>query len=206
MGSKHQERLALRQWAIEHALAPHIEAPENWPTRVRVGSYSIYPAHCGDHVPGFVGLYSIINGLALLLEETSPLKPAEERMLLDMGWKYLAGRGPVAPWLGIRSNVLERMAEGLTFALSRRRNDWIGCERLSLAGEAEKAAVTLERQLVAKQIVILLMGRSHYTVLRGYTPLSWLLFDATGRMWVKREREHLFAGQSWRQSAVANLF
>lgn len=113
-----RRRLELQHWAEEHALAPQIEEPEDWPTECRLGPTGLYPTFCGDHAPGFVGLYAIINALSLLLAETSPLKPAEERMLLDAGWKFLSRRGPVAPWHGIRANVFERLAEGLAFTLS----------------------------------------------------------------------------------------
>jgi hypothetical protein len=197
-----RRRLELQHWAEEYALAPQIQEPEDWPVECKLGPAGLYPTFCGDHAPGFVGLYAIINGLSLLLAETSPLKSAEERMLLDLGWKFLSGRGPVAPWHGIRANNFERLAEGLSFSLSRYRSQWIRCERAELPCHASglELGIMFERLLVAKRAVIILLGRGHYTVLRGYTPLSWLLFDATGRMWMKRDREHPFAGHGWRRS------
>lgn len=197
-----RRRLELQQWAEEYALAPQIEEPEDWPTECRLGPTGLYPTYCGDHAPGFVGLYAIINALSLLLATTSPLKPAEERMLLDQGWKFLSGRGPVAPWHGIRANIFARLAEGLSFTLSRHRSQWIRCERAELTSCASslEVGIIFERLLVANRAVIILLGRGHYAVLRGYTPLSWLLFDATGRMWMKRDREHPFAGQVSRRS------
>ncbi len=197
-----RRRLELQHWSEEYALAPHIEEPEDWPIECRLGPIGLYPTFCGDHAPGFVGLYAIINALSLLLAETSPLKPAEERMLLDQGWKFLSGRGPVAPWHGIRTNIFERLAEGLSLTLSRHRDHWIRCERAELTSYASgpELGTVFERLLVAKRAVIILLGRGHYAVLRGYTPLSWLLFDATGRMWMKRDRDHPFAGQSARRS------
>lgn len=197
-----RRRLELQQWAEDHALAPQIEEPEDWPTEFRLGPTGLYPIYCGDHAPGFVGLYAIINGLSLLLAEALPLKPAEERMLLDLGWKFLSGRGLVAPWHGIRVNTFDRLAEGLSFTLSRHRSQWIRFERLELTSHPSdpELGITFERLLVAKRVVIILLGRGHYTVIRGYTPLSWLLFDATGRMWMKRDRQHPFAGYGCRRS------
>jgi hypothetical protein len=146
-------------------------------------------------------LYTILNGLALLLAETAPLKPAEERALVELGWKFLAGRGPIAPWHGIRTGPFERLAHSLAYALSRSRNQWIRCELIDADNlGCDVIALSLERLIVAKNVIIILLGRSHYTVLRGFTPFSWLLFDATGRFWMKRDREHLVAGQGWRRS------
>ena len=47
-------------------------------------------------------------------------------------------------------------------------------------------SIFLERSVVTKRAVLILLGRGHYTVLRGYTSGSWLLFDAMGRLWMQR--------------------
>ncbi len=49
-------------------------------------------------------------------------------------------------------------------------------------------SIVLERSVVAKRVVLILLGGGHYTALRGYTSGSWLLFDAMGRLWMQRSR------------------
>lgn len=194
MRVSHTRRLELQFWAQAYAFEPSCEPPEDWPEQWRLGPAGFCPCYCGDHAPGFIGLYAIINGLALLLAETEPLKPAEERRLIDLGWKFLASRGLVAPWHGVRTINFERLAESLTYALSRNRRQWVRCERIETR-QLDRALLipTLERLIVASRVVIILLGRGHYTVLRGFTPTSWLLFDATGRVWMKRLTGNRFA-------------
>jgi hypothetical protein len=172
-----RRRMELQFWSEEYALAPDVEAPADWPIAYRLGSPGLYPATCGDHAPGFIGLYAVINGLALVLSQNAPLRPAEERLLIDQGWKFLTSRGLVAPWHGTQSGLIERLAEALTFTLSRRRNQFIRCERVDLAGNvrSEQLGIVLERLVVAKRVVVILLGGGHYTVIRGFTPFSWLI-------------------------------
>lgn len=47
-------------------------------------------------------------------------------------------------------------------------------------------SIVLERSVGLKRAVLILLGGGHYTVLRGYTSASWLLFDAMGRLWMQR--------------------
>ena len=132
-------------------------------------------------------MYALLNGFKLLLAEAAPLRPADEMMLLELGWSFIHGRGTIAPHIGMRQHSFIRLAEAMSFALSRRRGDWVRCEAVQMEpAERIQAAATLERLLVAKRVVLILLGRGHYTVLRGYTPASWLIFDAMGRQWMLR--------------------
>ena len=45
---------------------------------------------------------------------------------------------------------------------------------------------TIERRIVAQQPVLIMLAGAHYSVIRGFTPLSFLLFDSSGREWIKR--------------------
>jgi len=101
----------------------------------------------------------------------------------------MSGREPMAPHKGTRLNTLSRLAEAMSFALSRRRGTWIQCARFEHPQLSPiSTRIVLERSVVAKRAVLILLGRGHYTVLRGYTSGSWLLFDAMGRLWMQRSR------------------
>ena len=101
----------------------------------------------------------------------------------------MSGRETMAPHKGTRLNTLSRLAEAMSFALSRRRGTWIQCARFEHPQLSPKSTrIVLERSVVAKRAVLILLGRGHYTVLRGYTSGSWLLFDAMGRLWMQRSR------------------
>ena len=177
-----RRRHELSTWAIDHICTPNVEQPEDWPDVYRRGPRGLSPLYCGDHAPGLTGVYALINGLKLLLAEAAPLRPSDEIMLLELGWSFMRGRGMVAPQIGMRQHSFNRMAEAMSFALSRRRGDWVRCEVPHMeAVHRIQAAATLERLLVAKRVVLILLGHGHYTVLRGYTRASWLVFDAMGR-------------------------
>lgn len=182
-----RRRYELQHWASEHLYTLNAEHPDDWPDSDRLPIDTVFPIYCGEYAPGLTGLYAILNGLRLLLAELVPLKPSEEQMLLEVGWTFLSGREPLAPHRGIRVNTMVRMAEAMAFALSRRRADWLQCDRVELREYSARATETLlERSAVAKRVVLILLGRGHYTIVRGYTRDSWLLFDATGRQWMLR--------------------
>lgn len=46
---------------------------------------------------------------------------------------------------------------------------------------------TLERLIVGRHVVLSLFAGAHYSVIRGYTPASLLLFDSGERCWMSRK-------------------
>ena len=181
-----RQRYALELWAVENLHQPSAAPPENWPDTSRLRTNGVVPIFCGEYAPGLTGLYAIVNGLRLLVADASPLKPSDEQMLLEVGCTFMSGREALLPSRGLRAERLFRMAEAMAFALSRRRGVWIRCERLETEVMRRTVLPLFERSVVAKRVVLILLGRGHYSVLRGYTRDSWLLFDATGREWLLR--------------------
>jgi len=181
-----RQRYALELWAVENLHQPSAEPPENWPAASRLRTNGVVPIFCGEYAPGLTGLYAIVNGLRLLVADASPLKPSDEQMLLEVGCTFMSGREALVPTRGLRADLLIRMAEAMAFSLSRRRGIWIRCERLETEVMRRAMMPLFERSVVAKRVVLILLGRGHYSVLRGYTRDSWLLFDATGREWLLR--------------------
>ena len=182
-----RQRARLECWAADNLHSPTIDPPDYWPEHSRLRSDGQSPLYCGDHAIGLTGFYSVVNAMKLLLAEVKPLQPSEERMLLEVGWRFMSGREEMTPQKGTRSNTLSRLAEAMSFALLRRRGAWVHCKRFEHPQVCSKSMSTvLERSVVAKRAVLVLLGGGHYTVLRGYTSASWLLFDAMGRLWMQR--------------------
>ena len=182
-----RQRARLECWAADNLHSPTIDPPDYWPEHSRLRSDGQLPIYSGDHAIGLAGLYSVVNALKLLLAEVGPLQPIEERLLLEVGWNFMSGREAMAPHKGMRSNTFSRMAEAMTFAFSTRRGIWIRCERFERPRPTPKSiTILLERSVVARRVAMILLGRGHYSVLRGYTSASWLLFDAMGRRWIQR--------------------
>jgi hypothetical protein len=177
--------LSLRLWAGANAFDPSAEVPEDWPETFRADTSGCWPLFAGDNAPGFIGLYTVINALDLLVSPVRPLAPSEVDWLLDLGWRFLADRRPIQLSSSIRIETMARLAAALSFGLSRRRGRFIISSDAIISAEQSASAI-LERLVVARQAVIVLIGRGHFTVLRGYTPDSWLLYDCTGRLWIKR--------------------
>jgi hypothetical protein len=105
-------------------------------------------------------------------------------MLLDHCWEYLRCRAPLAPGRGVRFNAMAGLVDAMTFALVRRRGLFVAWEQVLIDGN--DLATTLERLVVAKRAVLARLTGGHYTIVCGFTPISWLLFDPTGRSWTKR--------------------
>ena len=187
-------RIGLQVWAGTHALESNVHDPEDWPERFRLDAVGSWPLSAGDCAPGFVGLYTVINALDLVLSPLEPLEPSEIDWLLNIGWQFLMDRRPVRLSSSVRLDTMIRLADALSFSLSRRRGCVVVSSDVSVS-LVEPASAKLERLIVARQAVIVLLGRGHYSVLRGFTPESWLLFDSTGRRWVRRRGRR---GHPWK--------
>lgn len=184
-----RRRSKLQQWSNDHLHDPQKSTPDDWPTEHRLPAAKVLPVYCGDYAPGLTGLYSVLNGLKLLMASHTPLKPSDERQLLEIGWNFMKGREAMPPNRGMRRATFIRLAEAMSFGLSRRRGEWVRWERTDTRTPHSQtnANSILERQLVAGRVVLVLLGWGEYTVLRGYTETSWLLFDAAGRHWIRRK-------------------
>lgn len=184
-----RRQFELAHWAGEHLHNPKAVQPEDWPDACRLRTNGVMPTFGGEYAPGLTGLYAVLNGLKLLVAEVAPLKPSDEQMLLEVGCNFMIGREVITPHRGIRTHMLIRMAEAMAFALVRRRGDWVRSERVRfLEPYSVGSRAILERTVLAKRVILVLLGRGHYSVLRGYTSESWLLFDATGRQWMLRRQ------------------
>lgn len=189
-----RERAQLECWANDHLYSRNLDFPENWPEVSRFGAGGEPPLYCGDHAIGLTAVYSVVNAIKLLVAETTPLQPSEERYCLEQGWRFLSGRVAMTPDKGLRVHLVSRLAEAMSFAFGRRRQISVRCDPIDPPLSVEPTRDFLERCVVARRVVLILLGGAHYTVLRGYTSGSWLVFDATGRHWMQRLR-----GQSHRK-------
>lgn len=131
-----------------------------------------------DHL---CGLYAVINVTRLIM----PKIPKRDSKLFEAGVRYLDDRG----WL---STVLtEGMPIRLFSALGRHLMKKHGLEIARIAPtkryppeEAIMRAIVSGRPVLASIDPPL----DHYSVIYGYTPTRWLLFDSYGYKWLSRER------------------
>jgi len=150
------------------------------------------PLYCGDHAIGLTGVYAVVNAMKLIMAETTPLQPSEERFLLELGWRFLGDRMAIMPCKGLRVSLIMRLTEAMLFAFGRRRQMSVQCNPIDRAAlSAGATQVFLERCVVANRVVLILLGGAHYTVLKGYMSDSWLVFDALGRRWLSRSSVRL---------------
>jgi hypothetical protein len=199
-----QRRFELQRWAEDHLYDTQVPKPEDWPSEHRLPTCGVSPTYCGEHAPGLTGLYGLLNGLKLLMAPHAPLRPADERELLEVGWRFMSGREALAPHRGMRRGTLVRLAEAMTFALSRIRGQWTQCELTERRARRDSAGTgaTLEKAVVSGRVPLVLLGKGQYSALRGYTPASWLLFDAAGRQWVQRTKK----GVAWTPTLIVSLW
>jgi hypothetical protein len=185
-----RRKSVLIHWAVENLHLPAALQPEDWPEGDRLPTNGETPIYCGEYALGLTGLYAILNSLKLLVAGVAPLKPSDEQVLLEAGFNFMRGREAITPCRGIRSHLLVRAAEAMVFAFMRRRDEWIVSEQMLSAGlHPLKRSVFFERAIVARRVVLVLLGQGHFSVLRGFTRESWLLFDATGRQWMLRRQD-----------------
>jgi hypothetical protein len=182
-----RRKFALIHWAVENLHLPAAQQPEDWPESDRIPTNGEMPIYCGEYAVGLTGLYASLNSLKLLVAGVAPLKPSDQQVLLEAGFNFMRGREAITPCRGIRSHMLVRAADAMMFAFMRRRGDWIVSEQMLSAGPHPlKRPILFERAIIARRVVLVSLGGGHFSVLRGFTRQSWLLFDATGRHWVLR--------------------
>ena len=93
------------------------------------------------------------------------------------------------PDRGLRPGDWLRMVEALCGGFARRHGQFIRVWQPWRTGcpNSEEFHTTLERLLVGRHVILSLFAGAHYSVIRGYTPASLLLFDSGERCWMSRK-------------------
>lgn len=161
--------------------------PEAWSLR---GAHMIDPISQGDY-DGLCSLYAIINAIRLVTAPLKELSDDEGKSLFKAGVNFLAKRGRVANAVhsGVGQATWPQLAQHLARAAVRLRVPIFLEQPFTKSNmPAEAAARTIEQLITAgKAPVVFMRGKyRHYSVISGYTPFSFKLFDSFDYHWVRR--------------------
>jgi hypothetical protein len=139
-------------------------------------------------MPSSTGIYAAVNAIRLATSGHCRLSQRDLRGLIEMGWAWRCKRGEAAHSTGLRVGDWVRMVEALIFAAAHRHGQYLTVIRPWRETRPSKIEFlrTLERLLVSNHVVATLFAGAHFSVVRGYTPDSLLLFDSTGRTAIRR--------------------
>lgn len=189
MSVSFNRRVELALWARESAFLPDLAAPEDWPAAANVETTGCPPLWQGSYLPSLSGAFAAVNAVRLAAARERCLTSREEQELLATAMRWKADRGYSGFARGLRRSDWPRLLEALCEFSSRH----IG-KRLFVSQpwryhcpDYQAFMVGLERLIVGHNVVAVLLAGANYSVIRGYTPLSLLLFDSGGRRWISRE-------------------
>lgn len=150
----------------------------------------IQPLYHGDGCVGLSGLYSMINGIRLVLADRCDFDGPAVHSLLTTGLRFMDGRlTPTrATTSGLRVGMWKQLAEAMTEHTRQRHRVLIFAERIHVGPGVDRteALSLIEQNIRAYRAVLLLMGGGRYTVINGYTPSSLLLFDSAWSSWISK--------------------
>jgi hypothetical protein len=198
-------RVQLELWSREHAFSPGLEQPEDWPLEARLETGGLLPLWHGAYSPGLSATFAAVNGIRLLMAGHKVLTSKDEQTLLADAWRWRALRHDVMPDRGLRQNDWLRLVEAVCLSFGRRHDQYIRVDqpwRLRLPDKREFFTV-LERLIVGRHVVLGLLAGANYTVVRGFTPTSVLLFDSGDQCWMKRDCVGLIGSSAMARHRVA---
>ena len=180
--------MQLSMWANDRLFEPHIEAPDDWPEEARLSTASIVPLWEGDHAIGNSGIYAAVNAIRLATLGHCQIGKRAQRDLLEMGWAWRSQRGHTRPLSGMRASDWARMFEALCFAVARSHGQFLTIVQpwRDVRPTDVEFFTTLERLIVSNHVVATLFAGAHFSIVRGYTQSSILLFDSGGRTSIRR--------------------
>lgn len=183
-----RRRMELQLWAQDYALELSCEPPEDWPVAARVETEALLPLWHGDYSQGLSATFAAVNGLRLVTAGHVNLSKADEQRLLEKAWRWRLERGPIRPDRGLRQTDWLRMVEAICHTFMRRHGQFITLNQpWQYASPCrEEFFTTIERLIVGRHVILSLFAGAHYSVIRGYTSSSLLLFDSGERCWMQR--------------------
>ena len=176
-------------WAQESAFLPALAAPEDWPAAACVETTGCLPLWQGSYLPSLSGAFAAVNAIRLAASRYRCLTPREEQELLATAMRWKADRGYSGLARGLRRSDWPRLLDALCESSSRRngRRLFVSQPWRQHWPDYRGFTVGLERLIVGQHVIAVLLAGANYSVIRGYTPLSLLLFDSGGRRWISRE-------------------
>jgi hypothetical protein len=188
VGRDFHRRVQLELWSRQHAHFPQIAGPEDWPPEARLERMGLQPLWHGDYSPGLSATFAAVNGIRLLMAGHYRLNDKEEQGLVADAWRWRSLRREVLPDRGLRQGEWVRMVESLCQCFSNRHGAFVTMVQpwRGRRPDEREFFTTLERLIVSQHVVLSLLAGAHYSVVRGYTPTSLLLFDSGDKCWIKR--------------------
>lgn len=181
--------------APRHSRLPHA-------ARAAVGGLARLEPLLQGELDGLCGLYSVLNAFRLAAAAWPPLSKAQINKLYILGAEYLDERGKlcgaVSGSMGTRTWI--GLAKHLGHTFEREFGRQVKIEKPFLSDKRLKRAdfiLSLEGKLAAgSPLLILLQGKHwHYTVLAGYSPTRFRLFDSAGHRFLAKS--HCGPSAAW---------
>jgi hypothetical protein len=183
------QQLMLQEWARDHASASPVGQPEHWPEHASLDPRGLLPLSHGDHGHGHSGVYAAVNAIRLVSAGHHAWSDRDDEQLLAKAWDWQTAHGPRRPNRGMRVWQWHSLVDALAFAFGRKHGHFLQISRpwqIRRPGRAE-FFTTVERLIVGRHAVLGLFAGAQYSVIRGFTPLSLLLFDSGYREWIARK-------------------
>lgn len=150
----------------------------------------VKPLFHGDGCIGLSGIYSIINGIRVVLAHRYEFDGPALYELLRASFRFMDGRlSPTrTATCGLRVAMWRELAEAMTHHVRKRHRALVFAERVHTEpGIDRKSAVSLIEQNIRNyRAVLVLMHGGRYTVISGYTPSSLVLFDSNWSCWISK--------------------
>ncbi|AEG50220.1 hypothetical protein Sphch_2573 [Sphingobium chlorophenolicum L-1] len=158
----------------------NIEATDGLPPSCQLdAARHIEPIEQGsiDHL---CGLYAAINALRLV----TPRSSQRDQMLFEAGIGYLDKKDRLSTVL--TEGMPKRLFVGLAHQLAKRRD--LQIERIASSGTRHRPEEAIMNAIAAGMPVLASIDPplDHYSVIFGYSPTRWLLFDSYGYKWLSR--------------------
>ena len=183
-----RRRVELTAWARETAFCPDLAPPEDWPATAALDSAGCMPLWQGSYLPCLSGVFAAVNAVRLIATQDQRLIRREEEELLATALRWQQDRGYSALSRGLRKSDWPRLLDALCERFRRLRETHLKTAQpwRLLQPDREAFLTGIERLVVSQNVVAVLLAGANYSVVRGYTPLSILLFDSGGRRWISR--------------------
>ena len=177
-----RRRQTFFEWILEHR-------PE---TAAHPGARLVQPICQGDY-DGLCGLYCILNAIRLVAAPYRILNHKESQTLFVTGVRFLdtAGILPKAVCWSIEKRRWHRLADVMRREARRSLGLTLHFDNPFANGQGVATAEALEaiERMIGQHKAIMVFVRGayrHYTVIAGYTPESFKLFDSYGYRWIRK--------------------
>lgn len=177
----------LSAWAQDAASQPDHAVPEDWPASAGIAGAGMSPLWHGSYLSSLSASFAAVNAVRLASDICLGARDEEELLAAAFHWREDRGYAPFRP--SLRKSDWPRLLQALCEHHKRRQGQHLclvqpwQTDRIS----REEFTTTVERVIVSRHVIATLSAGANYSLIRGYTSFSLLLFDSGGRRWISRE-------------------